>query len=178
MYKTLPILAAVGLSLVLFSCATIPTGAQAVGGFDKARYLGSWYEIARLDFLFERGLGECTANYSPGKAGAIVVLNRGYDAKAGVWKEARGKARFRGADTRGELEVSFFGPFYAAYNVIALDPDYRSALVAGNNLKYLWILSREPTLPDSVRDQYLALATSLGYDTKALVWRDPAAAPK
>ncbi|TXT43156.1 MAG: hypothetical protein FD137_1924 [Spirochaetes bacterium] len=102
--------------------------------------------------------------------GKIAVKNRGYNYVKGKWQEAKGKARFKGSQTRAELEVSFFGPFYAAYNVVALDKDYKYALVAGGSLDYLWILSRGKTIPDEVRRNYLDAARSLGYNTDALIW--------
>jgi len=159
-----------GLSVLLAGCATIPQGAKAVDKFDKARYLGKWYEIARFDFAFEKNLNNTTAEYSIGKNGLIVVVNSGFNYKVSKWDKAIGKAKFRGADTTAELEVSFFGPFYAAYNVIALDGDYQYALVAGSNLKYLWILSRTTTIPDDIKAKYVALAKSLGYKTSDLIW--------
>ena len=156
--------------VLLSSCATLPKGATVTGSFEKEKYLGKWYELARYDFAFEKNLNNTTAEYAIRKDGKIDVINRGYNYRTKTWSEAKGKARFRGADTVGELEVSFFGPFYAAYNVIALDKDYQYALVAGSSLKYLWILSREKTLPDGVKDQYLTIARSLGYDTSKLIW--------
>jgi apolipoprotein D and lipocalin family protein len=156
--------------VLISSCATLPKGANVIGSFEKEKYLGKWYEIARYDFAFEKNLNNTTAEYAIRKDGKIDVINRGYNYITKKWSEAKGKARFRGADTIGELEVSFFGPFYAAYNVIALDKDYQYALVAGSSLKYLWILSREKTLPDEVKAQYLSIAQSLGYDTSKLIW--------
>jgi apolipoprotein D and lipocalin family protein len=154
----------------LFSCATIPKGAEAVSPFAKEKYLGKWYEIARLDFKFERHLDNTTADYSLNKNGTVRVENRGYHTKKEKWKQAIGKAKFVKDENTGMLKVSFFGPFYAGYNVIALDSDYRYALVAGKNEKYLWILSRTPDLPSSVKEQYLALAQEVGYKTQDLVW--------
>jgi apolipoprotein D and lipocalin family protein len=156
--------------VLISSCATLPKGANVIGSFEKEKYLGKWYEIARYDFAFEKNLNNTTAEYAIRKDGKIDVINRGYNYITKKWSEAKGKAKFRGADTKGELEVSFFGPFYAAYNVIALDKDYRYALVAGSSLKYLWILSREKALPDEVKAQYLSVAQSLGYDTSKLIW--------
>jgi len=141
-----------------------------VGSFEKEKYLGKWYEIARYDFFFEKNLNNTTAEYALRKDGKISVLNRGYNYVTKKWSEAKGKAKFRGADTKGELEVSFFGPFYAAYNIIAIDRDYKYALVAGKSLKYLWILSREKTIPSEVKENYLSIAKSLGYDTNKLIW--------
>ena len=169
--KTMPkVSLAVALAIFLGGCATMPRGAAVVTGFDKARYLGTWYEIARYDFAFERNLDNTTAEYRLLDGGYIGVTNRGHDYVKDAWKVAKGKARFRGPDTVAALEVSFFGPFYGAYNVIALDKDYRYALVAGNSTKYLWILSRTKTIPEEVRAEYLALAKSLGYDTGKLIW--------
>ena len=127
-------LVAAGLLITgLFSCASIPKGATAVSPFEKDRYLGLWYEIARKDFKFERNLNNTTAEYSLNEDGSIKVVNRGY-------------------------------------NVIALDVDYRYALIAGKDLDLLWILSRETTVPDEIKDQYLQLAEEIGYDTSDLIW--------
>ena len=170
MRSIVAIMAVLGLCVLLAACATIPQGAKAVDKFDTAKYLGKWYEIARFDFAFEKNLNNTTAEYSVGKNGMIDVVNAGYNYKVDKWDKAIGKARFRGADTTAELEVSFFGPFFAAYNVIALDDEYRYALVAGSNLKYIWILSRTTTIPDDVKADYVSLAKSLGYKTDSLIW--------
>lgn len=141
-----------------------------VTGFDVDRYLGTWYEIARLDHRFERNMTDVTANYSIKENGDIRVLNKGYDTRKAKWKTAEGKAKFRGATDEGSLKVSFFGPFYGAYNIIALDEDYQYALVAGPSLKYLWILARTPELEEAVTEPLLAKAKSLGYTTENLIW--------
>lgn len=141
-----------------------------VENFDSTKYLGTWYEIARYDFRFEKNMDNTTANYSMMKNGHIRVINRGYDYVSKKWKESKGQAKFRGANTVGALEVSFFGPFYADYNIIALDDNYQYALVAGKDTNYLWFLSRTTTMPDDVKNQYVELAKSLGYDTDKLVW--------
>ena len=154
----------------LFSCATIPKGAVAVRPFDKDRYLGKWYEIARLDFKFERGLDNTTAQYSLNDNGTIKVDNQGYNKKEGKWERAIGKAKFAKDDKVAMLKVSFFGPFYGGYNVIALDDEYKYALIAGSSLKYLWILSRETSIPVDVKDKYLKLAGEIGYKTNELIW--------
>jgi apolipoprotein D and lipocalin family protein len=152
------------------SCANIPEGAIAVKPFDSGRYLGKWYEIARLDFRYERGLNNTTANYSLNDDGTIKVVNSGYNVEKKEWQEAIGKAKFVGATNEGKLKVSFFGPFYSGYNVIALDDEYKYALIAGRSLDYLWILSREKTISNSTKLKYLELAKGLGYDTDALIW--------
>ncbi|GGW75001.1 apolipoprotein D and lipocalin family protein [Winogradskyella epiphytica] len=158
------------IMLGLFSCATIPKGATAVSPFDKERYLGQWYEIARLDFKYERNLNNTTATYSLYDDGTIKVDNRGYNTKKEAWSQAIGKAKFIGDEQVAQLKVSFFGPFYSGYNVIALDEDYRYALVAGKSTKYLWILSREPEIPESVKNDYLKIAEEIGYRTSDLLW--------
>ena len=158
------------LAANLVSCVSIPKGARAVTPFEKDRYLGKWYEIARMDFKFEKNLNQVTADYSANDDGSIRVDNRGFNYKKNEWKESIGKAKFVKGPDVARLKVSFFGPFYSGYNVIKIDPDYKYALVVGNNLKYLWILSREKTIPASVKENYLKQAESLGYDVEKLVW--------
>lgn len=163
----IPVIAAL---LALQSCKTIPKNATAVKPFNKAKYLGKWYEIARLDFRFEKNLNNTTAEYSLNPDGTIKVINRGFNTKKNKWTEAGGKAKFVKSDTEAKLKVSFFGPFYSGYNVIAIDDDYKYALVAGKNLDYLWILSRETTIPQQIKNEYLALAQQIGYNTSDLIW--------
>ena len=154
----------------LSSCHTIPKGVTAVKSFNKERYLGKWYEIARLDFKYERDLNNTTAEYSLNADGTIKVDNKGYNPKKREWKQAIGKAKFIGNDDIGMLKVSFFGPFYSGYNIIALDSDYRYALIAGASFKYLWILSRETSIPDDIKIKYLKIAEDFGYKTSDLLW--------
>ena len=154
----------------VLSCKTIPDSAVAVEPFDKSRYLGTWYEIARFDFTFERNLDNTTANYSLNPNGSIKVLNRGFNTESKKWQEAVGKAKFVKADSIAMLKVSFFGPFYGGYNVLAIDDDYKYALICGGSLDYLWILSREKTIPDEVKNNYLEIAQKSGYDTSRLLW--------
>ena len=158
------------VATLLWSCASIPPKAQAVKNFDVKRYLGTWYEIARFDFRFEKNLDNTSAQYSLDDDGGINVLNSGYNFVKNKWIKAEGKAKFRGDTTVAELKVSFFGPFYSGYNVVALDADYQYALVAGKNLDYLWILAREKTIPESVKTNYLNVAQQIGYDTSRLIW--------
>jgi len=158
------------IALTLNSCGTIPKGTVAVKPFDREKYLGKWYEIARLDFRFEKGLSNVTATYSIRDNGLINVDNKGFDDKKGIWKESVGQAKFAGATDEAKLKVSFFGPFYAPYNVIAIDENYQYALVAGKNLDYLWILSKTPTILPAIRTDFLKQAQSLGYDVHKLVW--------
>lgn len=154
----------------LYSCATIPKGAVAVKPFDKEKYLGKWYEIARKDFKFERNLSNTTAEYSLNENRTIKVNNQGYNTIKGEWKQAIGKAKFVGEENTAMLKVSFFGPFYSGYNVLAIDDEYKYALIAGESTKYLWILSREVNIPEEIKDKYLKIAKEIGYNTDDLVW--------
>jgi len=149
---------------------SIPKGAKAVAPFDLKRFLGTWYEIARLDYRFERHLSNVSATYSLKENGQIAVDNKGYDTRKYRWKESVGKADFVGDPKEARLKVSFFGPVYAGYNVIDIDDKYQYALVAGNNLNYVWILSRSQTIPEAMKNRFLEKAEALGYDTGALIW--------
>jgi len=160
------------MCLLLGSCASMPEGAKPVNNFETEKYLGTWYEIARMDFRFEKGLSKVTATYSKRADGKIRVDNKGYDAANQKWKQSIGKARLTGAANMGTLEVSFFGPFYAAYNVLAVDEHYQYALVVGGSVDYVWILSRTKTIPEEVRQHYLEIARGLGCDVNALVWTE------
>jgi len=152
-------------------CAHIPDGVVAVKNFDAQRYLGTWYEIARLDHSFERGLVNVSATYSLRKDGGLRVMNRGFDPKLNRWKEAEGRAYFVAGRDQGRLKVSFFGPFYGGYNIIALDErDYAHALICGNSRSYLWILARQPQLSAAALADLTARARALGFDTNALIY--------
>lgn len=169
---------------VLVACTSVPAGITPVSPFELERYLGTWYEIARLDHSFERGLSDVSAHYRLNPDGSVAVINRGYDAKDDAWREAAGRALFVGDSNTGSLKVSFFGPFYGGYHVAELDREaYRWALVVGPNRDYLWILARDKQLDDAVRDQLVATARAAGFDTAALIWvehgrTDPAHLPQ
>ena len=152
-------------------CSTAPPeGVSAVTPFDIERYLGKWYEIARLDHSFERGLTDVSATYRLQADGSVEVVNRGYDPKRGGWREAVGRALFTGDRGRGSLKVSFFGPFYGGYHVVALDQkEYAWSLVMGPDRDYLWILAREKRLPEDVRARLLELARGYGIDVGGLI---------
>lgn len=155
---------------LLVGCVSIPPNAEAVRGFDVDKYLGTWYEIARLDFRFERNLDNTSAQYRLDSKGNVVVVNSGFNYVTKNWHKVEGVAKFRGDDDVAELKVSFFWPFYSGYNVVALDRNYQYALVTGKNLDYLWILSRDRYLPESVKSAYLKIARNIGYDTSKLIW--------
>ena len=156
--------------LLLAGCTSAPEGVYPVDNFDLDRYLGKWYEIARLDHSFERGLSQVTAQYSLREDGGVAVLNTGYDANKGEWKSAKGKAFFVADPETGHLKVSFFGPFYGAYVIVELDPEYRYALVSGPNRGFLWILARAPELSQSELDRLIARATELDFPTDDLIF--------
>lgn len=159
------------LALMIAGCTGIPDKVTPVENFQLERYLGTWYEIARLDHSFERGLSRVTAEYSLGEDGAVRVVNRGYAAAEDKWKEAVGRAYFVGPPDRGHLKVSFFGPFYGSYVVFALDREtYRYALVCGPDTSYLWILAREPRLGRATLDSLLKTAADAGFDTGDLIF--------
>ncbi len=160
------------ISLLLLSgCTGIPEGIEPVQNFELDRYLGTWYEIARLDHRFERGLTNVSANYSLRDDGGVAVSNRGFDTRAGEWDEAEGKAYFVDEPDVGRLKVSFFGPFYGAYNVFELDREgYDYAVVAGPNRSYLWILARTPDIEESLVDELVAKAAEAGFATDELIF--------
>ena len=137
-----------------------------VAALDLNRYLGEWYEIARFDHSFERGIERAKASYTLNEDGTIKVVNSGI--KDGKPKTAIGKGKR--TDTPALLRVSFFGPFYADYRVMKIDADYTYALIGSGGADYLWILSRTPTLADDAKSELLAEAKRRGYDTDKLIW--------
>jgi apolipoprotein D and lipocalin family protein len=158
------------LALSLVSCKTIPKGATAVKPFNQEKYLGKWYEIARLDYKYERHLDHVTAEYGLKPNRLISVTNKGFNTKKQKWEESTGKAKPVSDPQEAKLKVSFFGPFYSGYNVIAIDDNYQYALVAGESTDYLWLLSRKTSMPDDVKSDFLKKAQAIGYKTDQLVW--------
>ena len=158
------------LILLLTGCVGIPENVKPVENFKLEKYLGKWYEIARLDHSFERGLSRVTADYSLRDDGGLKVINRGYSVKENKWKEAEGKAYFvRGSD-QGYLKVSFFGPFYGSYIVFELDyENYQYSLVSGPDKSYFWILARTPQINENTKNVLIAKAAALGFDTSKLI---------
>lgn len=160
-------------SVMHTGCTGVPEGVQTVTGFELDRYLGTWYEIARLDHRFERGMSNVTANYSMRDDGGVRVVNRGYEVAKGEWNEATGKAFFVGDANIGQLKVSFFGPFYGGYNIVELDKDgYQYALVAGPDRDYLWILARSPQLDPDTLSVLVDKAKELNFATEELIYVD------
>lgn len=147
---------------------------DTVKGFDLKRYLGKWHEIARFDYRFERNLEACTAEYSIRADGLVKVVNSGHkNSPTGTLKTANGKAKLGAPDDPskpGFLKVSFFWCFYSPYYILALDPDYQYALVAGKNQKYLWILSRTPNLSPATTQMLIDEAKQRGFETSRLLF--------
>ncbi|MCK6264715.1 lipocalin family protein [Vibrio sp. ZSDE26] len=157
--------------LSLGGCLGIPQTIQPVQQFELEKYLGKWYEIARLDHSFERGLSQVTAEYSMRSDGGVSVLNRGYSEDKNEWKEAEGKAYFVNSKNEAYLKVSFFGPFYGSYVVFELEKDnYDYAFVSGPNNDYLWLLSRTPTVSVEIKNKFKQLAQSHGFAVEQLIY--------
>ena len=155
----------------LSGCLGMPDGLRPVDNFELNRYLGTWYEIARLDHSFERGLSHVTAHYELQDDGSVSVTNRGFSITQNEWREAKGKAKFVNDPDEAYLKVSFFGPFYGSYVVFELDQEnYQYAFVSGPNTSYLWLLSRTPTISQSIKDKFLNRASELGFETDKLIF--------
>ncbi|GGE29938.1 lipoprotein [Sphingobacterium cellulitidis] len=169
--KTLITLTAVALGSVIYNyLRPIKSNAEVIENFDLSRYLGKWYEIARLDFIWEKDLKNVTADYSLNDDGSILVKNQGVNVNTGKAKTSIGKAKYAGDVNEGKLKVSFFGPFYSGYNIVQIGEDYEDALVFGDNLDYMWILSRNKTISAEKEIAYLRYAEDCGYDTSKLKW--------
>ena len=160
---------------LLSACMGVPDNVKVVDNFVANQYLGTWYEIARLDQSFERGLEKISATYTAKDDGSIKVVNRGFQVAKNEWKEAVGKAYFvdptnANKTNTGKLKVSFFGPFYGAYNIIALDVNYQHVMICGPDKSYLWILSRTPQLAEPIKRDLIAKAKALGFATDKLIY--------
>ena len=159
------------VSLLLTGCLGAPEGVQPVEGFVLEKYLGRWYEIARLDHSFERGLSRVTADYSLRGDGGVTVLNRCFSESENRWKEAEGKAFLVDDESTGYLKVSFFGPFYGSYIIFELDMEgYQYAFVSGPDKSYLWLLSRTPAPSQALLDRFVTRSKDLGFDTDKLIF--------
>lgn len=157
-------------SLFLSGCLGMPQSISPVNDFQLDQYLGKWYEIARLDHPFERGLEQVTAEYALGEDGTVIVKNRGFSVEKNKWSHAEAKASFVGESNQGYLKVSFFGPFYSSYVVFELDKEsYQYAFVSGSKQSYLWFLSRTPTVDRALMARFVATAKRFGFDTDSLI---------
>lgn len=158
------------LAFFVAGCATVPRGIEPVSGFEPDRYMGTWYEITRLDHRFERGLTDVYVEYSYRDNGTIRVVNRAYDPKKGKWVQARAVARPQGDKSVGSLKVTFFWPFVGAYNVIALDKEnYQWAVVTGNTRNYFWILARERSIDPRLLEQLIQQAAEWEFPVDELI---------
>ena len=163
-------------NLILFvllatGCVSIPDNITPVTSFQIERYLGKWYEIARLDHRFERGLTQISAEYSMRPDGGLKVLNRGYSNEKQEWSEAEGRGDFVQSPNEAYLKVSFFGPFFGSYIVFELDTvNYQYALISGPDKSYFWLLARTPTIDDNLKKKLIAKAAALGFDTTKLIF--------
>lgn len=155
---------------LLASCTGIPEGITPVDNFDLDRYLGDWYEIARLDNAFEKGLINIKANYSSQADGSVKVVNTGFSTEDNQWEEAIGKASFVKEKSIGHLKVSFFGPFYGSYIIFKLDQNYQYAYVTSHNRDFLWLLSRTSTVSSSVTKDFIDTAKELGFHTNEVIF--------
>lgn len=159
------------LMTVLNGCTTgKPETITPVSPFELNKYLGTWYEIARLDHSFERNLDKVSATYSMNADGSVKVINKGFNTQKQQWKEAVGKAKFVKTQDVGYLKVSFFGPFYGSYIIFYLEPDYSTALISSYNYEYLWLLSRQKQLTNDQLHKYLTIAQQVGFDTSNLIY--------
>lgn len=157
--------------MILSGCLGMPESVQPVTDFELDRYLGKWYEIARLDHSFERGLSQVTAEYSLKRDGGVSVLNRGFSEAENKWKEVEGKAYFVNTDSEGYLKVSFFGPFYSSYVVFEVEKeDYQYAFVSGPNTNYLWLLARTPSVEPEIIQKFIKMSKARGFDTEDLIY--------
>lgn len=155
------------------SSVSVPEGVSTVKDFNLDRYLGKWYEIARLDHSFERGLVKVSAEYSMREDGGVRVVNRGFNSSKNKWEQAEGKAYFTGEVTTGELKVSFFGPFYGSYNIMELDKaGYTYSLVCGPDKSYLWILARTPDPDKKIIEKLVQKTAESGFNTAELIFVD------
>lgn len=157
-------------ALFLHGCTGVPKDIEPVNNFELPKYLGKWYEIARLDHSFERGLSDISASYSLREDGGVRVLNKGYSDDKQDWKTAEGKAYFVEETDTGHLKVSFFGPFYGSYVVFYLDEQYKHAFITSYKKDYLWYLSRSPEVSDNMKSQFIETARSKGFDVDSLIW--------
>jgi len=137
---------------------------------DIEQYLGTWYEIARFDHSFEKGLVGVTAKYSMREDGKIKVINSGYKGNLeGEFSKAVGKAKVPNSEIPSKLKVSFFWIFYAYYFVLELDENYQWAVIGSSSNKYLWILNRSPQMKDDLYNKLQGKLTERGYDVSKLI---------
>ena len=157
------------ITMAFFSCKTaeLPT----VPEVDLDSYAGKWHEIARLPASFQNGCSCTTAEYAL-REGYVEVLNRCYDTNSFAWRQSKGKAKSVKGSNNSRLKVTFFWPFYGDYYIIALDKGYQYAMVGTPSRKYLWILSREKNMDQTVLQDLVRQANELGFDTEKLIFNE------
>ncbi|TMM46326.1 lipocalin [Colwellia ponticola] len=156
---------------LLTGCLGMPNSVKPISNFDVNKYKGKWYEIARLDHSFERGLSRVTAQYTVKDDGSVLVINRGFSDNENKWTEAEGKAYFVNENTEGYLKVSFFGPFYGSYVIFELEREnYQYAFVSGPNVDYLWLLSKTPTVKPEIIEKFILMSKERGFNTNNLIF--------
>ena len=159
------------IPFITAACTGKPDGVVAVKEFELDRYMGKWYEVARLDHSFERGLDNISAEYSLRDDGGVKVINSGFSKEEKEWEQAEGKAYFVNETDVGHLKVSFFGPFYGAYVIFELDREnYQYAFVSGPDTSYLWLLARTPELDQAIVSRFKKRSQELGFDTDKLIY--------
>ncbi|WP_333004982.1 lipocalin family protein [Vibrio coralliilyticus] len=157
--------------LFISGCLGMPSEVKPVQDFDIDRYTGKWYEIARLDHSFEKGLSKVTAEYSLKDDGGVKVINQGFSEELNEWEEAEGNAYFVRSSDQGYLKVSFFGPFYGSYVVFELEKDnYDYAFVSGPDTDYLWLLARSSSVEQEVINKFISMSKARGFDTNRLIF--------
>lgn len=157
--------------LFLNGCLGMPDSVKPISNFELNNYLGKWYEIARLDHSFEKGMSQVSAEYQLKKDGGVSVINRGFLATKNEWKEAEGKAYFVNGQNEGYLKVSFFGPFYGSYVIFELDRvNYQYAFVSGPNSDFLWLLARTPTVVPEILEKFVSMSKERGFETDRLIY--------
>ena len=160
-----------GIAYALWPKKKIPAKA-IVDPFDKEKYLGKWNEVARLPNLIEQDLRNLTEEYTLNEDGTIQVITRAFNAVKNKPVEATGTIKFKGAETRGQMEVAYFLPIYLDYNILDIDDDYQYALVSGSGMGYLWLMSRESSMPEEMKQRFLHKAAELGFEISKLEWMD------
>lgn len=154
--------------MLVAGCADVQPPIPPVSGFQLDRYLGKWYEIARLPNAFEKDLQFVTAHYFRDRQGRIRVRNEGI--KNGKRTSITGFARLAGGTDTGDLQVSFFRPFYSPYRIIRLSPDYSTACVMGKDHSLAWILARTPTIPDAKKEILMDFLRQKGFAVEKLIY--------
>lgn len=160
-----------GVAYALWPKRRIPASA-IVDPFDQDRYLGVWHEVARLPSIIEKDLRDVKEEYSLNEDGSIKVITRAFNTVKNKPIEATGTIKARGNKNRGELKVAYFLPIYLDYNILDIDDNYKYVLVSSSGTGYLWLLSRESSMPEEIKQRFLQKSAGLGFDISKLEWMD------